>query len=319
MMNAIVVDAPGSPDVLKYREVERPSCKAGWSLVKVKGFGINHSEIFTRQGLSPSVEFPRILGIECVGVVEETTDPENLPVGKRVISIMGEMGRAYDGGYAEYVLLPNEQIYPVDTELDWVSLATLPETYYTAFVALESLRIDEGDKILVRGATSGVGTAFMKLVRGKFKNIRIDGSTRSMAKSEKLKKLGYSEVVQEVDGVLSTEETYDKVLELIGPATVKDSLSHTNENGIVCSCGQLGGKWYLEDFDPIMELSANKYLTTAYSGNVSHEKLQRLIAYVEENAIEIKPDRIFKLEDVAEAHRLIESSSSFGKNIVLID
>ena len=82
-------------------------------VVRVRAFGVNHSEIFTRQGLSPSVTFPRILGIECVGTVEETTDAVRLPVGQRVVSLMGEMGRAFDGGYAEYVLLPNAQIYPV--------------------------------------------------------------------------------------------------------------------------------------------------------------------------------------------------------------
>ncbi|MDO4649851.1 MAG: alcohol dehydrogenase catalytic domain-containing protein, partial [Eubacteriales bacterium] len=114
-MRAIVVSKPGSPEVLELKERDIPACKEGWSLVKVKGFGINHSEIFTRQGLSPSVQFPRILGIECVGVIAETTDELRLPKGQCVVSIMGEMGRAFDGSYAEYVLLPNEQIYPVET------------------------------------------------------------------------------------------------------------------------------------------------------------------------------------------------------------
>lgn len=79
------------------------------------GFGINRSEIFTRQGLSPSVTFSRILGIECIGVIEETTDEQRLPVGQKIISIMGEMGRDFDGSYAEYDLLSNEQIYPIST------------------------------------------------------------------------------------------------------------------------------------------------------------------------------------------------------------
>lgn len=70
--------------------------------------GRNHSEVFTRQGLSPSVCFPRILGIECAGEVAAATDAERLPVGRRVVSIMGEMGRDFDGSYAEYILLPNE-------------------------------------------------------------------------------------------------------------------------------------------------------------------------------------------------------------------
>ena len=105
-MKAVVIYDPGGPEKLQVTEVPKPDVKPGCSLVRVAGFGINHSEIFTRRGLSPSVAFPRILGIECVGTIEKTTDEKLLPVGKKVVSIMGEMGRAFDGGYAEYALLP---------------------------------------------------------------------------------------------------------------------------------------------------------------------------------------------------------------------
>ncbi|MGI6117317.1 MAG: alcohol dehydrogenase catalytic domain-containing protein [Bilifractor sp.] len=74
------------------------------------------SEIFTRKGLSPGVHFPRILGIECTGTIAVSSDERRLPPGQKVISIMGEMGRAFDGSYAEYVLLPNKQVYPVEIE-----------------------------------------------------------------------------------------------------------------------------------------------------------------------------------------------------------
>ena len=160
-MKAVVIYEAGGPEKLIYTEVPTPKVKEGWSLVKVKGFGINHSEIFT------SVKFPRILGIECVGLIEESTEAQRLPVGAKVISIMGEMGRAFDGGYAEYALLPNEQIYPVETNLSWEELAVVPETYYTAYGSILNLRIDENDSILVRGATSGVGVACAKLLRAK--------------------------------------------------------------------------------------------------------------------------------------------------------
>ena len=68
-MKSIVVSKAGTSKVLEYKEVDIPKLKEGWSLVKVKGFGINRSEIFTRKGFSPSVKFPRILGIECVGEI----------------------------------------------------------------------------------------------------------------------------------------------------------------------------------------------------------------------------------------------------------
>lgn len=84
-MKAIVIRHAGGPEQLKLEEVPTPEVKPGWSLVKIKGFGINHSEIFTRKGLSPTVKFPRILGIECVGIIAKTTDSVHLPVGKKVI------------------------------------------------------------------------------------------------------------------------------------------------------------------------------------------------------------------------------------------
>ncbi|MGT2666892.1 zinc-binding dehydrogenase [Streptococcus rifensis] len=318
-MRAILVDAPGGPEVLQLRTVARPELKAGWSLVKVKGFGINRSEIFTRQGLSPSVRFPRILGIECVGLVAETTDPERLPVGTRVISLMGEMGRDFDGSYAEYVLLPNAQIYPIATSLDWATFATIPETYYTAYLALISLRIEPSDRVLIRGATSGVGVAFAQLIKAQFPQISLAGTSRSLSKQSQLEAVGFDQVLLDQEDKLQTEEMFDKVLELIGPRTIANSLEHTKDFGIVCSAGQLGGQWFLEDFDPIMALQGNRYLTTAYSGRVSQGSLQRLFDFIERYQVTVKPEKIYRLEELAKAHGRMEATDSFGKNIVLLE
>ncbi len=130
----------GGPEVLEYTTVPKPVVKPGWSRIKVAGFGINHSEIFTRQGDSPSVKFPRILGIEVTGIIDVSTDTKLHP-GQRVVSLMGEMGRDFDGSYAEYVLVPNHQIYPVTTTLTPAQLAAVPETYYTAFGIFNSLQL----------------------------------------------------------------------------------------------------------------------------------------------------------------------------------
>ena len=294
----------------------------------VRGFGINHSEIFTRKGLSPGVSFPRILGIECVGEIAETTDPLRLPAGQKVISIMGEMGRAFDGGYAEYALLPNEQICPVETDLDWKTLAALPETYYTAYGSLLNLRIGDiktdsetgirTPRILVRGATSGVGVAFLRLLKGRWSELHVSGSTRSMKKEAQLREAGFDEVILDADGVLQTDRQFDRVLELIGPATLRDTFSHVVEGGIVCSTGQLGGQWTLNDFDPIFELPANGYLTSFYSGNVDPVRLQSLLDYVRTYGIDPAPERVFSLPQVPEAHAYLESAHSFGKVIVVI-
>lgn len=315
-MKAVKIYQAGGPEQLIYQDVPTPDIKEGWSLVKIKGFGINHSEIFTREGKSPSVQFPRILGIECVGEVAQSSTPA-LAVGQKVVSIMGEMGRAFDGSYAEYVLLPNEQIYPVHTDLDWTTLAAIPETYYTAFGSLQQLRIAPQDRVLVRGAGSGVGVAFAQLLKAQFPHIVLHGSTRNPAKAARLQAVGFDRVITEADGKLQTDQRYDKILELVGPATLRDSFSHINEHGIVCNTGQLGNIWYVNDFDPIIELKNNSYLTAFYSGNVSQAKLDAMFDYIRRFDVKILIERVFSLEQVPEAHRFLQSAAGFGKVVVV--
>jgi len=315
-MKAVKIYQAGGPEQLIYQDVPTPDIKEGWSLVKIKGFGINHSEIFTREGKSPSVQFPRILGIECVGEVAQSSTPA-LAVGQKVVSIMGEMGRAFDGSYAEYVLLPNEQIYPVHTDLDWTTLAAIPETYYTAFGSLQQLRIAPQDRVLVRGAGSGVGLAFAQLLKAQFPHVVLHGSTRNPAKATRLQAVGFDEVITEADGKIQTDQSYDKILELVGPATLRDSFSHINEHGIVCNTGQLGNIWYVNDFDPIIELKNNSYLTAFYSGNVSQAKLDAMFDYIRQFSVKILIERVFTLEQVPEAHRFLQSADGFGKVVVV--
>ena len=229
---------------------------------------------------------------------------------------MGEMGQSFDGGYAEYTLLPNEQIYPIKTELDLESLIALPETYYTAFGSFLNLKIEEKNSVLVRGATSGVGIAFAKLLKGKFPDIHLTGTSRNLAKEEQLKAVGFDQVILDKDGVLQTKEQFDKVLDLVGPSAILDTFARTAEGGIICSCGLLGGQWTVPDFDPIEMLSRNLYLTTFASGNVSHDKLQALVDFVEQYRVDVRPEKVYQIDQIQEAHAYLEGSHSFGKVIV---
>ena len=315
-MKAVVIYEAGGPDKLIYQDVPTPQVKAGWSLVKVKGFGINHSEIFTREGKSPSVQFPRILGIECVGEVAESSTPA-LRAGQKVVSIMGEMGRAFDGSYAEYVLLPNAQIYPIDSNRDWATLAAIPETYYTAFGSLQQLRIAPHDRVLVRAAASGVGVAFALLLKARLPHITLHGACRKLEKAERLRAVGFDVVIADSNGVLQTDERYDKILELVGPTTLRDSLAHINEGGIVCQTGQLGNQWYLNDFDPIIELKHNSYLTTFHSALVSGERLAALFRDIDAYNVPVPIERRYTLEQLPDAHRFLQSAGSFGKVVVV--
>lgn len=184
VMKAIVATAPGSPDVLQRVERPIPEPKPGWVLIRVKAFGINRSEMFTRQGHSPGVAFPRVLGIECVGVVAAAPGNE-VDVGQTVAAVMGEMGRAYDGSYAEYTLVPARQVIPLTTSLPWDILGAIPETFLTAWGSLfESLAIEHGQTLLVRGGSSALGLAATTLAKAHGLTVAL--TTRNEAKRERL-------------------------------------------------------------------------------------------------------------------------------------
>lgn len=252
-----------------------------------------------------------------MGEVVATTDPARLPVGQKAVSIMGEMGRAFDGSYADFALLPNDQIHPIESDLPWEVLAAIPETCYTAYGSLLNLHLEAGQTVLVRGAASGVGMAFAKLARFKAEGLHLVGTTRSEARADLLLKGGYDDTVLDLDKKLQVEgRPYQRVLELVGPATLKDTCSHVSEGGIICSTGQLGGVWYMEDFDPIVDLPPNGFMTSFYSGNVDEGKLAGLIEYVEQRGVDMRPTKVFTLDQMADAHRFLESSEGFGKIVV---
>src|SRR5689334_1120537 len=192
-MRAIVVEQAGPPEVLQLRDLPRPEPHPGQVLIRVKAFGLNRSEIFTRQGHSPSVKFPRVLGIECVGVVEAAPGA-SLQVGQTVAAVMGEMGRAYDGGYAEYTLVPASQVLPLQTSLPWETLAAIPETYLTTWGSLfEAMDLQAGQTLLVRGGTSSVGMAAIMLAKHRGANVL--ATTRKIAKRVALLGIGANEVI----------------------------------------------------------------------------------------------------------------------------
>lgn len=316
-MKAIVISHAGGPDELKLTAVPTPAVKPGWSLVQIKGFGINRSEVVTREGGSPTVKFPRILGIEGVGVIAETTDPARLPVGQKVAAIMGGMGRDFDGSYAEYALLPNASIYPVTTSLSWADFAAVPETFFTAYGALVKMHIKQAKTLLVRGGTSGVGNAAMKLAHAMNPGIQVTGTTRDPGKKAQLLEAGFDAVVLDVDAKVQTDGHYDAVLELVGAQTLMDSLSHLNTAGVCCLCGGLGGQWTVPDFDPFV-VTSGAYFTTFTSGTVTEAAFNDMLQVIEAANIPVSPRKVFDLAHTADAQAALDAPDSFGKVVVVI-
>lgn len=313
-MRAAVCVGAGGPEVLEVRDLPVPAVRAGWSVVRVQGAGLNRSELRTRQGHSPDVRFPRVLGIECVGVVAASTDPA-LPAGTTVAAVMGEMGREFDGGYAEYALLPDALLMPITTTLSWDVLAALPETYLTAQGALDALGIEAGTRLLIRGGTSSVGLAAASIAGGH--GVEIASTTRRPDKAGALTAAGVSHVLID-DGPLELPWVPDYVLDLVGARTAVDSLSLVRRGGTVCVAGSLSG-WSIADFQPVAMIPSGTRLTAFHSKDMKGrtDVLQRIVGEVEAGVYRPNVDRVFGLDEVVEAHRYMEEDRASGKLVVV--
>ena len=156
---ALVLTEPGPVENLAIRELPVPEPLPGWVRIAVRAFGLNRSELHTRLGLAEDVTFPRVLGIEAVGVVDVAAGTD-LQAGQQVATLMGGMGRTFDGGYAEYTVVPRRQVVPFRSTLPWNILGAVPETLQTAYGSLTvGLDLQRGQSLLIRGGTSSVGLA----------------------------------------------------------------------------------------------------------------------------------------------------------------
>ena len=323
-MKAAVTTKAGGPDVIEIKEVPRPETKSGWVLIKVMAFGLNRSELFTRRGDSPGVTFPRIQGIECVGIVEEDPSGSYEP-GQQVAAIMGGMGRFFDGGYAEFALVPLEIIFPFTSKLSWDILGAIPEMFQTVSGSMnQALEISSGESFLIRGGTSSIGMLACQLA--KTKGLTVISTTRNPDKKQALLDNGADHVL--IDNGNLREQVREifpngvnKVLELIGTQTLKDSLKCIATKGTVCMTGILGNEWTMKDFTPMGDIPSLGRLTVymGESKNLSKELLQEFINEVEQGTIQLNIDRVFMLSQVAEAHQYMEDNRAKGKVVVRVE
>jgi len=192
-MRAVVLDAPGPPESLQIRELAVPEPRPGWVLIRVKAFGINRSELHARLGLARGVTFPRVLGIEATGVVAAAPGGE-FEEGQQVAAMMGDMGRTFDGGYAEYTSVPATQVIAFRSELDWATLGAIPEMLQTAHGSLTvGLDAQPGQTLLIRGGTSSVGMA--AAILAKDRGLTILSTTRQPDRVTALKAIGVEHVL----------------------------------------------------------------------------------------------------------------------------
>jgi NADPH:quinone reductase-like Zn-dependent oxidoreductase len=324
-MRAIVRQAYGGPEQLVIKEVPNPVPRAGEVLVRVRAFGLNRAEQYFRRGWWGEVD--AISGIECVGTVEADASQRLLP-GQRVMALMGGMGRTRPGSYAELVCVPACNVVPVSTTLPWARLATLPETGATAWSCLhDNLGLRQGDVLLVRGANSALGQAAIEIAA--HAGAHVLASVRCMTRAHIAMQRGAQAVFEE--GPLLAEQVrkatphgLDAVLDLVGTATVLESMRLARRGGRVCLAGFLGGGAALEQLDPMRHLPSGRLLGFFASAFVygtpeyplTDIPFQQLVDRVEQGLHDLSPAMVLPFDEIQLAHSLLDSASAGGKIVV---
>ncbi|WP_019011576.1 zinc-binding alcohol dehydrogenase family protein [Deinococcus aquatilis] len=322
-MQAVVLDAPGAPEVLTQRTLPLPVPAPGWVLIRVRAFGLNQSELHLRLGVADNVTFPIVPGIEAVGTVAACPGGEFKP-GQQVATMMGGMGRQFNGGYAEYTCAPAEQVIPFHSLLDWATLGAIPEMLQTAHGSLSvGLNAQAGQTLLIRGGTSSVGLAAALLA--KQRGLTVLSTTRSLEKAAVLQDLGVDHVLID-DGSVAHQvralfpKGVNGAIELVGTPTLPDTLRSVALHGVVCFTGMLSNEWTVKDFYPIGYLPRGVRLT-AYSGEATDlpgSVLQQFLDDVAGGKITVPIARIYSLDQIVEAHRDLEAGRHSGKLVVVV-
>ena len=324
-MKAMRIHEDGGPEVLRLDEVEDPVAGPGEVLIRLKAASLNHLDIWLRQGL-PSVPKPRILGADGAGVVEALGEgADGFELGQRVVLNPGLrngaeiVGEHRDGTHAELIAVPRENVHPIPEELSFEEAAAFPLVYETAYRMLVTRAgLREGEWVLVWGIGSGVGSAAFLIAKALGAKVVVTSSDDG--KLERASELGADETVNHESGDVvsvvkeATEGGPHVVVEHVGEATWKTSLQVARTGGRIAVCGATSGPNPPANLHRIFW----KQLSILGSTMGTAEDFAGVYELVASGRVKPLVDRVFPLEEAAEAHRYLESGKQFGKVVLTV-
>ncbi|TEB07913.1 Phthiocerol synthesis polyketide synthase type I PpsC [Pelotomaculum schinkii] len=204
----------------------------------------------------------------------------------------------------------------------WEELPAIPETYFTAYGSLfDCLQLTSSDTLFIRGGTSALGLVSIQLAKSIGSTVL--ATTRNAGKIDLLKKHGADFALLD-DGTLAKQlyslypDGVTEVLELVGPATLEQSMKFLSHHGIICSTGILGHKGTLENFDPIKVIPNGVYLCSFHSNYPTQEQMNKIFNHIRQYRLKPPISKIFSMGEIADAHLLMESNMANGKIVVAI-
>lgn len=315
-MHAMTISRAGGPEVLTLAEVERPTRVNAEVLIRVIAAGVNPIDAKTRAGrgvFAALPALPAILGNDVSGVVEEAPyELHPLQPGTEVYA-MGMVPRIA-GTYAEYVSLPALSVVPKPAALSHVEAAGVPLAALTAWgMVVQTAQAHEGQRMLIHAGAGGVGHFAVQFAAHVGAHVVATGSERN---ADWLRELGAAEVIDYRTTRFEEEVSdLDVVIDLIGNVaddTGTRSLRTLRPGGLIVNAPS--GSW------PTMaaEAAAAGVRATGYRVSSDGRVLEGITRLIESGEVRVHVDRVFDLEDAAEAHRVLEEGHTRGKLVLRV-
>ena len=335
-MHAIRFHEHGGPEVLRYEEVADPKAASGEALVRVRACALNHLDLWQRRGLQRvTIPLPHISGSDVAGDVvggdgevgQRVLLQPGLGCGRCAACLDGRdnecprydiIGYHTDGGYAELVRVPVQNLVPIPPSIGYVEAAAFPLTFVTAWHMLVTrARVKPGDEVLVLAGGSGVGQAAIQVAA--LHGARVLATGGSPEKLEQARKLGAAEVIDHhkqniADEVkrLTNRRGVDIVVEHVGKATWASSLRSLAPGGRIVTCGATTGPDVAVDLRFLY--SRQLSLLGSYMGTKG--ELHAAARFFFAGRLKPVVDRTFPLADAAAAQRHLEEQRHFGKIVL---